>query len=265
MASDEPSYIYITGTAGAGKTTFVQAYREWLTTAGYDATVVNLDPGNESMENAPDVDIRDWVRLPEIMNDYGLGPNGAQVAAADMIALKIFEVKQALQEVRSDFILLDTPGQIELFAFREASKAIVEALGTDRSMIAFLVDPALARTPSGFVALVMLSATVEFRFRLPMTLVLSKSDALTPEQRTEILRWSEEPGRLYDRILEETPTPDIQLSTEVFRALESMGSLLDLTPVSAREPSGLDQFYRTTQRILGAGEDPEPGQGPGDA
>ncbi|EQD72996.1 Protein of unknown function, ATP binding protein, partial [mine drainage metagenome] len=75
--------------------------------------------------------MRDWVRLPEIMSEYGLGPNGAQVAAADMIALKIFEVKQALQGYRSDFVLLDTPGQIELFAFREASKAMVEALGTD--------------------------------------------------------------------------------------------------------------------------------------
>ncbi|MHB1435390.1 MAG: ATP/GTP-binding protein [Thermoplasmata archaeon] len=264
MASDEPGYVYITGTAGAGKTTFVQAYREWLTTAGYDATVVNLDPGNDAADYEPDVDIRDWVRLPEIMSEYGLGPNGAQVAAADMIALKIFEVKQALQEYRSDFVLLDTPGQIELFAFRESSKAIVEALGTDRAMIAFLVDPALARSPSGFVALVMLSATVEFRFRLPMALVLSKADILTPDQRTEILAWAEDPGRLYDRIRDDAPTPDVQLSTELFRALESMGPLLDLTPVSAREPSGLDQFYRTVQRILAGGEDPEPGQGPTD-
>ncbi|EQD65003.1 GTPase, partial [mine drainage metagenome] len=150
-------------------------------TAGYDATVVNLDPGNDTADYEPDVDIRDWVRLPEIMSEYGLGPNGAQVAAADMIALKIFEVKQALQGYRSDFVLLDTPGQIELFAFREASKAMVEALGTDRAMIAFLIDPGLARSPSGFVSLVMLSATVEFRFRLPMALLLSKSDTLTPD------------------------------------------------------------------------------------
>ncbi|EQD27382.1 Protein of unknown function, ATP binding protein, partial [mine drainage metagenome] len=74
MASEEPAYIYITGTAGAGKTTFVRAYREWLTTAGYDATVVNLDPGNDTADYEPDVDIRDWVRLPEIMSEYGLGP-----------------------------------------------------------------------------------------------------------------------------------------------------------------------------------------------
>ncbi|EQD73000.1 Protein of unknown function, ATP binding protein, partial [mine drainage metagenome] len=56
MASEEPAYIYITGTAGAGKTTFVRAYREWLTTAGYDATVVNLDPGNDTADYEPDVD-----------------------------------------------------------------------------------------------------------------------------------------------------------------------------------------------------------------
>ena len=123
----EPATLYFTGTAGAGKTTAVKAFAQWLKTNGYDATIVNLDPGNESTELSPDVDVREWVRLPDLMDEYDLGPNGAQVAAADMIALKVFEIKQALAEFHSDYVLIDTPGQIELFAFRESSKAIVEA------------------------------------------------------------------------------------------------------------------------------------------
>jgi len=260
--TEEPAVVFVTGTAGAGKTSFVRAFADWMKSAGYDAGVVNLDPGLEGGELAPDVDVRDWVRLSDLEDDYGLGPNGAQVAAADMIALKVFEVKQAIGELGGDYVLVDTPGQIELFAFREASKAIVEALGGDRALLAFLFDPALARNPSGFVSLLLLSATVEFRFRLPLVNLLSKSDALRPEQLADVLAWSEDPGQLYDAVQAATPTPDVQLSTELFRALEVMGPLAGLVPTSAKERTGLEGFYREVQRVLFGGEDLEPSQEP---
>ncbi len=259
---EEPGTVYFTGTAGAGKTTLVRAFADWMKNAGYDATVVNLDPGSEAGEESADVDIREWVRLADIQDEYGLGPNGAQVAAADMIALKIFEIKQAVQELKSDYVLVDTPGQIELFAFREASKAIVDALSGDRSVLAFLFDPALARTPGGFVSLLMLSATLEFRFRLPIVNVLAKADVLTPEQSTEVLAWSDEPGQLYEAVTRDTPTPDVQLSTELFRAIEIMGPLGGILPTSAKEGTGLEALYQSCQRVFGGGEDLEPSQAP---
>jgi GPN-loop GTPase len=260
--SEEPSTVFVAGTAGAGKTSFVRAFADWMKSAGYDVAVVNLDPGLEGGELEPDVDIREWIRLGDLQDEYGLGPNGAQVAAADMIALKIFEVKQAVAEFSSDYVLVDTPGQIELFAFREASKAIVEALGGDRALLTFLFDPALARTPAGFVSLLLLSATVEFRFRLPLVNVLSKSDALSADQLAELLAWSEEPGRLYDAVQAGTPTPDVQLSTELFRAVEVMGPLVSLVPTSSKERTGLEAYYRECQRVFAGGEDLEASQEP---
>lgn len=257
---DDPGTIFFTGTAGAGKTTFVRAFADWMKSAGYEATVVNLDPGLENAPVEPDVDIREWVRLADLMDEYNLGPNGAQVAAADLIALKVFEVKQAVQELKGDYVLIDTPGQIELFAFRESSKAIVDALGGDRAVLAFLFDPALARSAAGFVSLLMLSATVEFRFRLPLVNLLSKSDVLTAEQLGEITAWSEETDRLYEAVSRDVPTPDRQLSTELFRAIETMGPLTALLPTSAKEGTGLEGFYQECQRILAGGEDLEPSQ-----
>jgi GPN-loop GTPase len=257
---EEPGTVYFTGTAGAGKSTLVRAFAEWMKSAGYEATVVNLDPGSEADDGGFDVDIREWVRLADVQDEYGLGPNGAQVAAADMIALKVFELKQAVQELKSDYVLVDTPGQIELFAFREASKAIVEALSGERSVLAFLFDPALARTPGGFVSLLMLSATLEFRFRLPILNVLAKADVLTPEQLEEVAGWSDEPGRLYEAVTRDVPTPDVQLSTELFRAIEIMGPLGGIVPTSAKEGTGLETLYQSCQRVFAGGEDVEPSQ-----
>ena len=259
---DEPGTIYFTGTAGAGKTTFVRAFADWMKSAGYETTVVNLDPGSESTTLDPAVDIREWVQLADVQDEYGLGPNGAQVAAADMIALKIFDVKQAIDELKTDYVLIDTPGQVELFAFREASKAIVDALSGDRSQIAFLFDPALARSPSGFVSLLLLSATVEFRFRLPMLNVLTKADVLTAEQLGELTRWAQDPAELYEAVTRESPTPDVQLATELFRAIESVGPLGGLLTTSSKEGTGLQAFYQSAQRVFGGGEDLEPSHTP---
>ncbi|HEV2428902.1 MAG TPA: ATP/GTP-binding protein [Thermoplasmata archaeon] len=260
--TDDPATIFFTGTAGAGKSTLVSAYRTWLSTQGFAATVVNLDPGSESAELDPDVDIREWVRLPNVMDEFDLGPNGAQVAAADMIALKVFEVKQALTELRSDFVLVDTPGQIELFAFRESSKAIVEALGGERSALAFLFDPALAKAASGFVALAMLSATVEFRFRLPTVNLLTKTDLLEAARLEEILGWSEDPERLVDAVDAELQTPDVQLSGGILRALESMAPLMTLLPTSSKTSAGLEPMYRRFQLQFHGGSDVEPSHAP---
>jgi GPN-loop GTPase len=254
---EDPGTIYFTGTAGAGKTSLVTAFRSWLTTAGYSASVVNLDPGSESSSLEPDVDIREWVKLAEVMQEYDLGPNGAQVAAADLVALKIFEVKQALSEINSDYVLVDTPGQIELFAFRESSRAILEALSGDRSMVAFLFDPALAKNPSGFVSLLMLSATVEFRFRLPTFNLLTKADLLTSAQLEEVLRWGEDPEALIEAVERDRPTPDVQLSSGVFRAIEAMGPLMTLLPTSSRDLSGLEPLYRHVQQLFQGGQDLE--------
>ena len=256
------STVYFAGTAGAGKTHLVRAFASWLKSAGYDPVVVNLDPGNETTELEPDVDIRDWVRLDEVMDEYSLGPNGAQVAAADMIALKVFDVRQAVGELKADYVLVDTPGQVELFAFRESSKAIVDALSGDRSAIAFLFDPSLARSASGMVSLLMLAATVEFRFRLPMVHLLSKADVLTAEQLDEVVGWGDDPERLMEAVGRETPTPDVQLSMEMLRTISALSPLTSLLPTSSEDQRGLEALYHELQRSLAGGEDLEPSHAP---
>ncbi len=260
--SEEPDVLFFTGTAGSGKTTLVAAFRDWLKNAGYDPTVLNLDPGNESPTLEADVDIREWVRLADVMEEYDLGPNGAQVAAADMIALKVFDLRQALDEFRSDFLLVDTPGQVELFAFRESSKALVDTLGGERGAIAFLFDPALAKSASGFASLLLLSATVEFRFRRPTLNVLTKADVLTPERREEVVGWGDSPETLVAAVEAEAATPDVQLSGEVARALEMLAPMTTLLPTSSRTGDGLEPLYRSLRRIFTGGEDTEASQLP---
>jgi len=118
--------LYFVGTAGSGKTRLANAFQLWMQSQGLKSTIVNLDPGAERLPYAPEVDIRDWIDIRGVMSDYDLGPNGAQIICADLLALKVDEVKEAIEEYETDYVLVDTPGQIELFAYRESSSVIVD-------------------------------------------------------------------------------------------------------------------------------------------
>jgi len=249
--------VYFTGTAGAGKTTLVRAFRNWMEEAGYDSVTLNLDPGMEDPAFDPDVDIRDWVKLPEVMAEHNLGPNGAQVAASDLIALKVYEVRQVLEGYRADYLLVDTPGQVELFAFRESSRAIVDALNGDRSLLLFLFDPALARTPSGYVSLMLLSATVQFRFQVPLLSAIAKGDLLTPGERETLLRWGESPPSLLEDLGSAGLDTSGILSTELFRVLETLQPLWPRVVTSGEGREGLEDIYDAVQRTFAGGEDLE--------
>jgi len=250
--------IYFIGTAGSGKSSLVNAFREWMVLQGLDCMTLNLDPGAEAIPYVPDIDIRDWVRLDDVMNEYALGPNGAQIVCSDMIALKTKDLVSVVDTFRSDYLLIDTPGQMELFAFRQSSSVVVEALGRGESFLVFLSDPQLSRTPSGFVSNLLLCAVTHFRFSIPFLNVLSKADMLDEEEIEKVLGWSRDPYSLYDSLGQEQGTPQTVLSIELFKAMENIGMYRELVPVSAETPSGMEDIYNAVQQVFEGGEDLAP-------
>ncbi len=249
--------LFVVGPAGSGKSTFTAAFRDWMIKNEYDVITVNLDPGAETLPYNPDVDIRDIIDLSSIMNEYGLGPNGAQIVAADMIANFVEELKGEIDSYEADYVIYDTAGQIELFAFRAASKFIVDYLGGKNSILAFLFDPALAKSPSGYVSLLILSSSVYFRFYIPFINILSKVDIVEDRDLENIARWSENWNHLYDSLLSENPSMQKELSIELFKALENINAFRTLIPTSARMLYGYEDVYSTIQLTFAGGEDLE--------
>src|SRR5207253_2715805 len=194
--------LYFLGTAGSGKSTMVYAFQLWMNSQGLDCVTVNLDPGAESLQYSPDLDVRDYVNLSEIMEEQDLGPNGAQVAAADMIAMNARELAEVLETFETSYILIDTPGQIELFTFRASGPVLIDAFGREDSALVYLNDPALVKSPSGFISSVLLNATVQFRHGLPFINVLSKADLLPEPELERIVKWSLDPFALYEALFD---------------------------------------------------------------
>ncbi len=249
--------IFVLGTAGCGKSTLVAAMANWMDQGGLPNQIVNLDPGSDLIPYEPDVDVRDWITLADVMEEYKLGPNGAQIVAADMLAIYKSRIKSSLDLTDEKYILFDTPGQMELFTFREAAKEIVSSL-VPQSYLLYLIDPFNARTPSGFVSQLMLSSLSRLRFQIPSLEVLSKADMMDPEMIERINRWQNYPDILMNDLLEETrasPSLSTELAVGINRTLEDLGVASKLFPVSSANGTGIDRIYEVVQLTYGAGDD----------
>lgn len=247
--------VFFVGTAGSGKSTLVGAYKEWMEDAGVDSIIVNMDPGADTLPYEPDVDIREWISLDDVMQEYSLGPNGAQIVAADLMAVNISKMMDVVSTYNTDYVLIDTPGQLELFAFRESSDVTVKAFGRQDSMIVYLSDPSLCRTPNGFISAMTLGALVQFRLQLPMLNLLSKADTLSEDDEQRMLDWYSVPDVLYGDLLDSDAIPQTVVGMELFKAMENTGVFGEIRSVSAQDGIGLEEIYAATQLMFFAGED----------
>ena len=245
---------FVTGTAGSGKSLLTSALKNWYVNRGEDAIAVNLDPGVVDLPYDPDVDIRDRIQLQDVMHDYGLGPNGALILAADMAATKLGEIQDDIDSFRAENVIIDTPGQTELFAFRESGEFIVSELKADSKLLLFLVDPLLASTPPNFLSLALLSASVGLRLKIPKITVLTKRD-IARDGVKRIVEWSKETGVFEDALSETKNGEQYALYSELFRSMRKLSFGADLYPVSSTTQEGLIALVGEMSRIARGGEE----------
>lgn len=254
-------YYYFIGTAGSGKSFLTGAFLQWLEANSTDYTniiTVNFDPGVLNLSYSPDVDCRDFIDIYEIMEKYELGPNGGLIASIDLlISSKLNLIKDEIEEQGPDIVLIDTPGQLELFAFRSASNIIIDTLDTERkdSVLIFLNDPSLVKTVNGFISSQLLALNVYYRALIPLVNVLSKSDLLSEEQIEKIINWSEDEIFMEDSINVETMGIIREISLRLQHSINEMGVLPGIIPISALNDIGIHQLYGEISRILTGGED----------
>ena len=246
--------VFVTGTAGSGKSALTNALKTWYVNRGEDAIAVNLDPGVLNLPYEPDVDVRGRIVLQELMEQYELGPNGALILAADLVATKLGEIQEEIDSYRPEHVIVDTPGQTELFAFRESGEFVVRELSADSKALLFLVDPLLATTPVNFLSLVLLSASVGLRMKLPKLTVLSKRDIAKDGVR-KITEWSKDRKVFEDALAGTKDSDQYSLYSELFRSVRQLAFGADLYPVSSMTQEGMVALMGELSRIGQGGEE----------
>ncbi|MFX1575160.1 MAG: ATP/GTP-binding protein [Promethearchaeota archaeon] len=243
------------GTAGSGKSTLTGELKEYIVNRDPEisAITLNLDPGVRIISYAPDIDIRDYIILEEVMEEYGLGPNGAMILASDLMVNFLDDLKDEIDEINPDWVLVDTAGQLELFAFRETGPLIASALGFGdiQRSVSFLFDSNFVLRPNGFISTLLLAASVQFRFRnISQINVLSKVDLIDEDQIEMIINWSQDFRALEDSTNEREKGLIRELSMLISEVFVQMGSTSELVPCSIKEEKGLDLLFGHLQRVF---------------
>ena len=247
--------VFSVGPAGTGKSTFSGALKDWMISQGLDSAIVNLDPGAEFLPYEPDFDIREVLSLSDVMSEYSLGPNGAQVVAADLMLENYQAILKPLEEFEDYYVIFDTPGQIELFAFRQASPVLVDAITGGKAVIAFISDSVISSSPSGFISQKLLYGSVISRFFKPSVNVLNKSDLLTDDEISKITGWEEDPDRLQEAFMEEKQKMDKNYFSQIIHAFHEINAIGKTIPVSSKEMLGLEEVYASMSLYFKGGED----------
>ncbi|KAF6248680.1 ATP/GTP-binding protein [Marine Group I thaumarchaeote] len=248
--------IFISGTAGSGKSLLTSKLYDYYTKNGAFAAILNLDPGVENMPYTCDVDVRDYVDYVSIMQKYDLGPNGALIMANDLIASKIDEIQNEVNRVNPDYLIVDTPGQIELFAYRSSGPFLVENISSEEKTNIFLFDGALINTPVNFVSIALLATSIRLRLKIATVNVLTKTDLIGAKLK-DILQWTTSLSKLEDAIGKEADGDTYTLTTNILRGLNLGGFAQGLIPISNVTGDGFVNLEGALSRILNLGEEVE--------
>jgi hypothetical protein len=246
--------IFITGTAGSGKSLLTSKLMHWYQDNNAYPVALNLDPGAVNLPYEPNVDVRNYINIATLMESYGLGPNGSLIMASDMIATKLDDIQKEIDELNPDYLIVDTPGQIELFAFRASGPYFVVNLHADNKSTIFVFDGMLVSSPINFVSISLLASSVKLRLKTPQINVLTKRDLIIDKLKN-IMEWSGSATALEYVLNSEKDAEHSLLAKDLARSMSKGGFAQSLIPVSNVNMNGLVNLAAALSRILNLGED----------
>lgn len=250
--------VLVVGTAGSGKTVFCAVLRRYLQSQSPDKTIinVNLDPAVQTLPYTAEIDVREYLDMQEIVDTYELGPNGAMVHATDLVASHMETIMEEIEDHEADAVIVDTPGQLEIFVYRAAGPIIASRFDPDSTACLFLFDSNIVRRASSWISVGLLAASTQFRLQLPMVYALSKVDLLGEEDLARMQRWAEDVDFVVGDMDGGQESPYLRdLAISLSTALQEVQSHAPVVPFSSLEEEGIEDLAAFLSRVWEKGDD----------
>eukprot|EP01028_Stygiella_incarcerata_P010572 TRINITY_DN551_c0_g1_i2.p1 TRINITY_DN551_c0_g1~~TRINITY_DN551_c0_g1_i2.p1 ORF type:complete len:368 (+),score=111.11 TRINITY_DN551_c0_g1_i2:140-1105(+) len=252
--------------AGSGKSTLIQRLITSIDDPQRHAYVVNLDPAVLGPLNYPaHVDIRQTVDYRKVMEEYTLGPNGAIITCLNLFATRIHELVHLIErrveatDGALEFVIVDTPGQIEAFSWSASGEVITEALRLGFPTVLLFVADGLrcVQSATTFMSNMLYACSMMFRARIPLLVAFNKSDTC---DLSVLSTWMKDAFAFHDALQAgESRSGGVRPDTDGEYMLElthSMSLLLDSfyenlenVSVSAMSGDGVDDLFEKVRGL----------------
>ncbi|WPT13846.1 GPN-loop GTPase QQT2 [Picochlorum sp. SENEW3] len=245
---EKPTVLLVIGMAGSGKTSLIHRIQTHIEENEKEGYILNLDPAVLKVPYEPNVDIRDTVNYKNVMKQYNLGPNGGILTALNLFATRFDQVVALCEKPRDpplQYVIADTPGQIEIFTWSASGAIISEAFASEfPTVIAYVVDTPRCSSPQTFIANMLQACSIIYKTRLPMVLVFNKIDVCHHSFATEWMKDFD----AFASALDADPSFSASFSRSLSLVLEKFYENIPHVGVSAATGEGMSDLFKTVDR-----------------
>lgn len=176
----------VLGPAGSGKSTYCHTIKTMAENLKRNIILINLDPAAEYLPYTPDIDVRDLITLQDVMEEFKLGPNGGLVFCFEFLLQEIEWLENQLNEhtVNGDYLLIDCPGQLELYMHLDVFAGVLDFLSSLNMSICTvcLVDSTFCLDLMKFFGGVLMALAMMLNLPYSAVTVLSKADLIEDKE-----------------------------------------------------------------------------------
>lgn len=268
--------VLVTGPAGAGKSTFSTAFMTHLRDSKRSANLVNLDPAANPNEYEPVIDIKDLISLEDVMTDLEYGPNGGLVYCFEYLLENMDWLEEELGGFEDDYLIIDCPGQIELYTHHPFLPTLVQNLQrmNIRVCATYLIESQFMEDKYKFFSGVLSAMSAMVNLEIPWINVMSKMDLVLRNpndesggarngvrKRRDVARYLDpDPLLLATRRGEEgnASNPRFHALNQAIVHLIEDHPLVSFLPLDLTNPDSIETVVSHIDNTMQYGEDEEP-------
>ncbi|CAD2090193.1 XPA binding protein 1, putative [Plasmodium vinckei lentum] len=170
----------VIGPPGSGKSTYVAGIQHILKQINRKLLIINLDPFIEDNIYKADINITELIDINKIFTELELGPNGTLIYCMEYLLANFDWLEEKLKKQANCYLIIDTPGQVELYTHNDALRNIILKLGklNCRLTSVHIVDSTLCSDNYKYISALLLSLCSQIHLELPHVNVFSKIDLL---------------------------------------------------------------------------------------
>ena len=228
---------------------------------GRSMHIMNCDPAAEDLQYEPSIDIRDLISLDDVSDN--LGPNGGLVYCFEHLTLNLEWLTEQLGDFTEDYLLIDMPGQIELYTHYKHLNKIITHLGDRgyRCCSLYLIDSRFLVDSSSFISASLMGMACQINLELPHFHAITKMDIVERDKtvrKRDLDKYLDPDEDFLLGQLSQSTTPKFRQLNHAMAELVSDFSLIRYHTISVHDPDSLQDLLMLMDNAIQWDEEREP-------